>query len=136
MNRPAPSRVASWRAAYDVTETQAHALVALMAAQTLGFGGATTKALRWLGLTPTEAHSVSGLRHVGLVEIAGYVDGTRDTIYRATERAFRRFSLPAPRLVPVQTAAGRAEMIAERNKRRDYDQARRWRERQKMGAVG
>lgn len=126
----------AWRAAYDITEAQASVLAALMSAQLLGYDGATAKALRSLGLTATGAHSVYTLQSVGLTEIVGYLDGTREAVYRATTRAFKRLGVPLPRPIPpvVQTAVGRAEMIAERTRRRENERQRRVRERQRVSA--
>ncbi len=124
-------RPSTWRDAYDVTESQACALVALMSAQHLFYDGATTKAMRSLGLTATEAHSVSALQHVGLVEVVGYVEGTRECIYRATERAFRRFGVEVPRTLGsvIETVAERAEAIAQRKRELDARRSKAWRER-------
>lgn len=134
MPRPTQTQIAAWRSAYDVTETQAKAVVALMAAQILGYDGATSRAMFSLGLTATEVHSVSQLQHFGLVEIVGYVEGTKLAVFRATERAFRRFGVTPLRPLPpvIETAAGRAEAIAQRIEQRDKRRNKAWRERQKQ----
>lgn len=127
MSRPTQTETESWRSAYDVTEKQARALVALIAAQLLDYDGATVKAMLSIGLTKHEANSVSALQHLGLVEVVGYTDGINQKVFRATTRAFRRFNVPLPRPIPsvIQTTAVRAEMIAERAKRRRHEQG--WR---------
>lgn len=134
MSRITKEEVASWREAYDLTPTQVAALAALMSAQLLGYDGATAKALRWLGLSSTEVHAVYAMRHAGLVEIAGYIDGKRESVFRASSRAFRRLGVQLPRPIPpvVQTDVGRAEMMAEREQRRRQERTRRWNERQKL----
>jgi hypothetical protein len=124
------SKRSAWRDAYDVTETQAKALVAIMAAQRLGYDGATIKAMMGLGLTTTEAHQVSALRHAGLVELVGFIP-PRVAVYMATPRCFKRFGVPLPRQFPnvVQMVCGWRELAAYRMQRRE--QSARWREKQK-----
>lgn len=128
------SKRSAWRDAYDVTETQAKALVAIMAAQRLGYDGATIKAMLSIGLTKTEARQVSALRHAGLVELAG-VAPPAQSIYMATPRCFHRFGVPLPRQFPgVVETDGQEAMAAYRQRRRE--ESAKWREKQKLKAVG
>lgn len=120
MNHTTPSKNAAWQAAYGLTERQSELVVALITIRQLGFDGATSNALRDIGIKRHQVALLHGLKCMRLVEIVGRCDESRQQIWAVTKTAFRRFGQQMPREVPteIETVAGRAELMADRAQRR------------------
>lgn len=88
-----PEQASRWREAFDITETQAEIVVALIAAKQLGYDGATTVELQQICAADT--HHFAELQRLRLVELLGRVE-CRRACWAATPTAFRRFEQPLP----------------------------------------
>ena len=117
----------AWRATCGVTKREAELLVALIAAQVLGYEGATTPALLSAKVSRNAIANIMSLARRGLVDFVGFAGGDmpRTKVWAATSAAFALFETPLPKPVPagIETEAGRDELMLERagdrRKRRD-----------------
>lgn len=106
-------RSAAWRAAFDLTEKQTSLIVALIAAQNLGYDGATSRELESI-LSRETAHRTGDLQRMRLIEVLGF-SGAREKVFRATAVSYRRLGLPVPELPPIlETAPQRADEMQAR----------------------
>lgn len=104
---------ARWRDLFDITESQASVVIALIAAHNIGLGPVTSLQLEQLVIRDT-AHKTGELQRMRLIECVGFAHG-RAKLWRATATAYRRFELPVPELPPiVETAVSRAEVMQSR----------------------
>jgi len=114
----------TWHSTFNLTELQSECVVALLAADRLGFHGATVEKLASIGIHHTVFGCMRPLVRKGLVASAGFSDERYPRrVWRATDRARRLFGFlriaPAPE--HVETLEGRAawarEQMAERERR-------------------
>jgi hypothetical protein len=130
VNRTNPTRAAAWRAAFDLTEAQASAVVALIAARVLGYDGATVEELVSIGASCLGSGArMSDLVRLRMVECVGLTEETRPRkVWGPTAAAFRRFGVEAPpsayaALSPIDCAEASVARYDERQRR--YHQRKR-----------
>lgn len=122
-----PARAAAWRDAYGVTEAQAEVVAALIAAQQLGYDGATAEELAHAGVSRSAAYRTAELERARLIVQVGFTDERHPRkVWAPTETAYRRFGVTPSRPVEaqVETAAGHAELMLERMAERKKRQQR------------